>query len=553
MKKMFYSMFALAAMAMTSTSCQDEIDNGGMNKNEAVACFKLQLENAVGSRAIGDGTTATELHYAVYKAKEGEIGTEIPALRGSDGYKGTKTISGHEATVELTLVKGQTYNFLFWAQAPNGEDYYDIDFTNGKITVKYDNDKKDANDEKRDAFYKVHKNVKITGPIEETIVLKRPFAQVNVGTKIGSLKDAKTAAVWIKQSDITIKNVANELNAYNGSVKKGGNKGVEVTFAKADIPEQGKYDSDGELKGVDQMDYEYLAMNYILVNDTQADAETDKNGVEGDTKSTVDATFRIYGSQSENGALEEINTFEIPNIPVQRNWRTNIIGDIMNETVTFNIVVDPKFDNDHNYYTEKELAYAFASGGEITLDKDVKLTEPLILNAEKVVTINLNGHTIVAPLFTEKNGTISEGNTDSYPFIVNKGTLNIKGEGNIEAQACTYSMAVWANGGTVNIDGGTYRNAGEGGDLIYAKNGGIVNIYGGIFEACEKQPGTDGTQEKHSALNLHDKNPGTITVYGGRFYKFNPADNVSESPKVSFVPDGYEVKQEGDYFVVVKK
>ena len=122
------------------------------------------------------------------------------------------------------------------------------------------------------------------------------------------------------------------------------------------------------------MDYEYLAMNYILVNDTQADAETDKNGVEGDTKSTVDATFRIYGSQSENGALEEINTFEIPNIPVQRNWRTNIIGDIMNETVTFNIVVDPKFDNDHNYYTEKELAYAFASGGEITLDKDVALT-----------------------------------------------------------------------------------------------------------------------------------------------------------------------------------
>jgi hypothetical protein len=79
---------------------------------------------------------------------------------------------------------------LFWAQAPNGEDYYDIDFTNGKITVKYDNDKKDANDEKRDAFYKVHKNVKITGPIEETIVLKRPFAQVNVGTQIGSLKDA---------------------------------------------------------------------------------------------------------------------------------------------------------------------------------------------------------------------------------------------------------------------------------------------------------------------------------------------------------------------------
>jgi hypothetical protein len=165
----------------------------------------------------------------------------------------------------------------------------------------------------------------------------------------------------------------------------------------------------------------------------------------------------------------------------------------------------------------------------------------------------LNGHTIKAPLFTESNGTISEGQTDSYPFLVNKGTLNIKGEGNIVAQACAYSMAVWANGGTVNIYGGIYRNDGEGSDLIYGKNGGIVNIYGGTFEACEKQPGTEGTQEKHSALNLHGSNPGSITVYGGRFYKFNPADNASESPKVSFVADGYDVKQDGDYFVVVKK
>ena len=554
MKKMFYSMFALAAMAMTSTSCSDEIESGALNSNEAAVSFNLQLENAVGSRAIGDGNTATELHYAVYKAKDGEIGTEIPALRGSNGYMGTKTISGHQATVELTLVKGQTYNFLFWAQAPNGEDYYDINFAEGKITIKYDNDKKDANDEKRDAFCKVHKNVKITGPIEETIVLKRPFAQVNVGTKIGSLEEARKAAVWIKQSDITIKNVANKLNAYSGAVEGD----VEVTFAQANIPEQSKYNTDGELKDVDQKNYEYLAMNYILVNDTQKDAETDKNGVEGDTKSTVNATFRIYGSQeSENGALDAtpINTFDIPNIPVQRNWRTNIIGDIMNETVTFNIVIDPKFDNDHNYYTEKELAYAFASGGEISLDKDVVLTDPLILDAnedgsEKVVTINLNGHTIKAPLFTENNGTFSKGSTDSYPFIVNKGTLNIKGEGSIEAQACRYSMAVWANGGTVNIYGGTYRNAGEGSDLIYAKNGGVVNIYGGTFEACEKQPGTQGTLEKHSALNLHGSNPGTITVYGGRFFEFNPADNKSENPKVNFVADGYAVikhaQTEGD-------
>ena len=560
MKKMFYSMFALAAMAMTSTSCSDEIENGTLNSNEAVVSFKVQLENEVGSRTIGDGTTATELHYAVYKAKDGEIGTEIANLRGSDGHLGTKTIEGHQATVELTLVKGQTYNFLFWAQAPNGEDYYTIDFEAGTISVKYDDGKKDANDEKRDAFYKVHKNVKITGPIEETITLKRPFAQVNVGTTIGSLADAKTAEVWIQKSDFTIKNVANKLIAYSGAVEGD----VEVTFSSADIPEADKYNTEGELKDVDQKNYEYLAMNYILVNDTQKDAETDKNGMEGDTQATVNATLNIYGSQTDGGTLDTkpINTFEIPNVPVQRNWRTNIIGDIMNETVTFNIVVDPKFDNDHNYYTEKELAYAFASGGEITLDKDVELTTPLILapNADgsgKVVTINLNGHTITAPKFVYNNdGTITYAdndadNTDSCPFIVNAGTLNIYGHMNgegkedsyIVAQASKYSMAVWANGGTVNIYGGNYKNAGEGSDLIYAKNGGIVNIYGGYFEACKKQDGVDGTNQDYSVLNLYNNGQGgsNIIVYGGTFFEFNPADNASENPKKNFVADGYAV------------
>ena len=555
MKKLFYPVFALATMAMT-TSCSDELENGTVtNSNEATVSFNLQLENAVGSRAAGDGTIATELHYAVYKANaDNAIGTEIPALRS----EGKVTIEGQKATVQLTLVKGQTYNFLFWAQHPNGEDYYTIDFANGDIKVKYDDNKKDANDEKRDAFYKVQKNVKITGPIEETIVLKRPFAQVNIGTKIGSLADAKTAAVWIKQSDLTISDVATKLNAYSGAVSEQ----VEVKFDAAAIMEQNKYDKEGELKDVDQQNYEYLAMNYILVNDTQKDAETDKNGVEGDTKATVNATFNIWGSQiSENGALDTtpINTFEIPNIPVQRNWRTNIIGDIMNETVTFNIVVDPKFDNDHNYYTEKELAYAFVSGGEITLDKDVELTKPLVLEGDKVVTINLNGKTIKAPTFAaNSNADVTEGTTDSCPFIVKGGTLNIKGNGTIESAECDYSMAVWAIGSdaVVNIYDGVYKNAGEGSDLIYAKNGAKINIYGGTFIACEKQAGSNGTEEKYSALNLADNTGSEIKVYGGRFFEFNPADNKSENPKVNFVAPGYAVVKEvvdgeGTYYNVV--
>ncbi|MBO5365336.1 MAG: hypothetical protein J6A39_01775, partial [Peptococcaceae bacterium] len=100
---------------MTNTSCQDELESAANDANEVAVSFKVQLENAVGSRAVGDGTTAKELQYAVYKvdANGNTIGTNIAALNGETTVKSDLT-----AEVTFTLVKGQTYNFMFWAQKP---------------------------------------------------------------------------------------------------------------------------------------------------------------------------------------------------------------------------------------------------------------------------------------------------------------------------------------------------------------------------------------------------------------------------------------------------
>ena len=120
---------------------------------------------------------------------------------------------------------------------------------------------------------------------------------------------------------------------------------------------------------------------------------------------------------------------------------------------------------------------------------------------------------------------------------------------NLLSTACKYSIAVWADGGEVVINGGTYANdeKGEGSDLIYAKNGGKVSIYGGEFIANTKKEGTDGTNEKRSALNLHGKTTGNeIVVYGGRFFEFDPSNNASENPAENFCADGYAAYNLGD-------
>lgn len=195
-------------------------------------------------------------------------------------------------------------------------------------------------------------------------------------------------------------------------------------------------------------------------------------------------------------------------------------------------------------------------GGEIVMVTSINLDkEPAIINSE--MFIDLNNNTITGGLFAESNGDISKGNSDSYVFWVKKGgELIIDGDGIIKTQPAKYAMAVWAQGGTVIINGGKFYNEGEGSDLIYASAGGKVYIYGGEFYPNKKQEEVDGTANPYSALNIKDIDRGIseIKVYGGKFYNFDPANNLSEGPNTNFVAKGYKsIEIEPNIWEVVKE
>ena len=195
-------------------------------------------------------------------------------------------------------------------------------------------------------------------------------------------------------------------------------------------------------------------------------------------------------------------------------------------------------------------------GGEIVMATSINLDkEPAIINSE--MFIDLNNNTITGGLFGYSNDNVVEGNTDSYAFWVKKGgELIIDGDGIVKTQSADYAMAVWAQGGTVIINGGKFYNEGEGSDLIYASAGGKVYIYGGEFYPNKKQEGVDGTANPYSALNIKDIDRGIseIKVYGGKFYNFDPANNLSEGPNTSFVAEGYKsVEIEPNVWEVVKE
>ena len=108
------------------------------------------------------------------------------------------------------------------------------------------------------------------------------------------------------------------------------------------------------------------------------------------------------------------------------------------------------------------------------------------------------------------------------------------------------AMAVQADGNSkVIINGGDFRQVGVPADdpvcdLIYALGNAQIEINGGTFQAV------DPTR----TLNCLDGSNAVITVKGGSFYKYNPAEHTLGDGEV-VVPSGYHVVADGDWFNVV--
>ena len=326
-KKLFLGMFAAAGMLL-ATSCSTDEQDVVQSGNEAQVTFSLGLEGGIATRAISDGTGAKKLVYAVYNAEGELIKTIANADVNGQIVDNSAFDNGLTEDVTITLAKGQQYTVAFWAQNPNCTAYTTTDLEN--VTVDYAGLN---NDETRDAFFK-SETFTVTGSTEMDVVLKRPFAQINVGVYQSDWDAAVASQIEIEKSKVTIEKAATSINLLTGAVA--GEQTVEYGFdlipAKFTAPETLDVDLDND--GTKE-NYVYLSMSYILANDaTTGYAKTTLEG--------LDFTFAPISGNNINFS-EGLNA-----VPVQRNWRTNIIGQILTGDIKFNITLDPIYDGEYN-------------------------------------------------------------------------------------------------------------------------------------------------------------------------------------------------------------
>ena len=152
MKKTLLFLFAAAVAVLFSACSSDELASSGNDSNVVNVAFNANFDHVSKIRGVAgesDGTAATKLYVAVYN-QNNQLIKAISNI-GVEGSQPTVTVSGKSATVNFQLVKGQTYNFVFWAQNPNATDGAVVfDPETGKVNVDYT--KITAKDEYVDGF-----------------------------------------------------------------------------------------------------------------------------------------------------------------------------------------------------------------------------------------------------------------------------------------------------------------------------------------------------------------------------------------------------------------
>ncbi len=301
----FFVAFILSSCA-SDVLLEEDSNSGTINFDVSVPVYTDMRTRGLGdTRAYSDGSTVSELKCYIYNRVLGEdaapIRTENIEIHDYDDHRG--------GSLSIDLPTGQAYDFVFLATACKQDDNSSKVFYNPSgRTLNFNYDRIKTSDEDVDCFFGVLKGLTSEDKAEHSIVLKRPGAQLNIGTKdLKSYNELSSSP--LETVGLAVDGVYSAMNVMDGSVIGDARK---VAIARNALPS-------GQVFPVSGADY--LSMSYLLVNE----------------RTNVGVTMTASNGDSS------FNT-EFSDVPLQRNHQTNIYGNLLTKTNDFKIEINPEFD-----------------------------------------------------------------------------------------------------------------------------------------------------------------------------------------------------------------
>lgn len=357
MKKTIYGIGAMSLAAlMFSCTSQDMPDVTPAGDSVS---FEISLSEETGSRAFDDGVTGavgdegvTKLYYNAYYRNSGSTEGDVAdgeIASGADKVavfttNGEATLVDGKASINISLPKGRDYVVAFWAQNPECLVWNTTDLR----AVEFKTENLKNNDITVNAFSghcTIINSNHAGAQHPHQVRLTRAVAQLNVGADLEMWEEFEKTAEPYTKSGVTIKDVPTRIDVLTGLTDLTSTTTVQLAETEFFAGENRilKVPHDDFAQGGEQNEYRWVSMCYI-----PAGRRTNTN--------TVDATFTFTNqSGSQSASVQALN------LPIQRNYRTNILGRVLSETEPFEVILDREWagnDNsdlkvDPNKFTEK--------------------------------------------------------------------------------------------------------------------------------------------------------------------------------------------------------
>ncbi len=365
MKKII-TLLMLAAMAVTS--CTKDVDQTAAGGSDESFTVSVTLPSDVATRTAFEGysTALTDMRLYVMISYDGKVVDTYTDL----DWDGT-TQQGE--AIPFTLVTGLEYTVSAWVDF--GDAFYTVTNTIGatpavsnvmsiNVTSKIEEYVLDGSDIKADAYMAVEPIMFSTSGEQLDLILTRPFGLIKVDTTdidedalVNAGLIPNTGAIQYMTLPVGLDLSTGLINLYSDNVRSYG---------------YCPYTPTGE-----------LAYEYIFAEDEAAVYN-----------------FSYMFKKGGANVLGGDTTVDFNNIPIKRNYITNITGNLLTESGSFDITVDQTWEGMYSISDSDAIVFEYPSTG-----------------AEKALRDCLEGYDFAYTDLTILS-TITGGNTDTSAILI---------------------------------------------------------------------------------------------------------------------------------------